>query len=136
MDEQHQINHDNLTKAYNDPNGVYVSGDTMYIAGTRSFKDVKQWYLIPTVRVNESTIYKRTSQMLNIYPDTKNLVAHSYGSSVALQIEKEQPGRFNTMVYSAPVISNRSGQRFSKRYDPVSLLDFKKSYISGYGHGY
>ena len=54
-----------------------------------------------------------------------NVVGHSLGGSVALELQKNFPDRkFKSNTYGAPVFSaTASDNRFRNYFDPVSILD-------------
>ena len=60
------MNEEGIKKAYEKPEGYHIDNNKLYIAGTRDFKDVMDWYKIPMVTFKDSKIYK------NIEPIFKN----------------------------------------------------------------
>ena len=82
---------DGLNKAYNTEDGLFedTNTNTLYIAGTRNLKDVSQWPKIALFKTKESDIYNRAKKYLAEHPNIKNLSGHSYGGTVALQLQKD-----------------------------------------------
>ena len=56
-------------------------------------KDVAQWPLIALGLTQKSDIYRRADQILKDNPHVKNIVAHSYGGSAALELQKQYQDR-------------------------------------------
>ena len=57
-----------------------------------------------------------------------NLVGHSLAGSVSLQLQKDNPGKYHTTTYGAPVFSplgflSPSKDRFKHQPDPISIFD-------------
>ena len=130
LGQKHQTNSYYLNRAYHNSSGTYIKDDTIYLAGSRNMKDVAQWPLIPLGLTHKSDIYRRADQILKDNPHVKSIVAHSYGGSAALELQKKYRDRnYKTTTFSAPVLSIQKGEKFSKPYDPVSLFDLGKSTI-------
>ena len=122
-----------LSKAYENPDGLYREGDTLYIAGTRNLKDVSQWPLIVLHKT-------RMDEYLKNNPDIKNLVGHSAAGAAILEKQKETGNRYNTITYGSPTLdtsfitkhnSIHRVNRYANFFDPVALLDFsaQRSFI-------
>jgi hypothetical protein len=127
-----------LQSAYNDANGLYQRGDTLYIAGTRNLGHVAEWWKIPAGHVKDSDIYGKTNSYLSQHPEVKNLVGHSYGGSVALEFQKGN-NSYSTRTYGAPVFDPiprnplHKPERYCNKFDPVCAADFgasKRDYIN------
>lgn len=94
-----------LNRAYKNGD-TYVFGDTMYIAGSHNLRD---WYdditKIPFYGdTRNAARYKAAEKVLLDNPNIKNLVSHSLGSSVSLELQKQYKDRnLNTRTYGAPV---------------------------------
>ncbi len=123
-----------LNNAYSSTNGVFVNGDTLYISGTHTARDVyDDITTIPFNRVEQSERYQQAIKSLEAIPTIKRVVGHSLGGSVALQIEKNYPNRIDfSRVYGAPVLDmnpyiNDKVERYRSWFDPVSLLDINAS---------
>ena len=43
----HKMNENGIKQAYAKPEGYHIENNKLYIAGTRDFKDVMDWYKIP-----------------------------------------------------------------------------------------
>ena len=86
----HKVNEIGLQKTYSSDNQIYVDNDTAFIAGSSSLGD---WYdNITNIPVwgdlRNSQRYKDADKMLKENPNVKNLVSHSLGGSVSLELEK------------------------------------------------
>ena len=83
----------------------YIHGDTMYIAGSHTAKD---WYddvtKIPVWGdLRNSTRYQAARDALMENPQIKNVIGHSLGGSVALELEKNYENITSSRTYGAPV---------------------------------
>ena len=130
-------NQEGLDRAYKEKNYVFKNGNTLYIAGTQTKRDIYDDITkVPFDRVDKSQRYLDASQIIEkSILDNKpisNIVAHSLGGSVGLKLVdnyKEHP--MTTTVYGAPVKTARdtllsttiSGERYRHPYDPVSMFD-------------
>jgi len=130
-------NQEGLDRAYKEKNYVFKNGNTLYIAGTQTKRDIYDDITkVPFNRVDKSQRYLDASQIIEkSILDNKpisNIVAHSLGGSVGLKLVdnyKEHP--MTTTVYGAPVKTARdtllsttiSGERYRHPYDPVSMFD-------------
>jgi hypothetical protein len=119
------LDKDGLSKAYGRESKLYTHGDTLYIAGTSSVQDVWDDLKIPFKQTDKSMRYKNAVALLKTNPDIKNVVGHSLGGSVALELQQNFPDRkFKSNTYGAPVISTTAApNRFRNYFDPVSMLD-------------
>ena len=122
----HKLNENGLSKAYNNHNKVHVDNDTLYIAGTSNLRDVYDDITkIPIWgSIKDSQRYKDAKTVLDLNPHITNLVSHSLGSSVALELEKDN-NKYKTTAYASPVLQfgSKIGNRYRFPYDPVSYLD-------------
>jgi len=102
----------------------------MYIAGTQSFSnDVLQWPLIPAGQIEQSHIYKRAIQYLNIYPEIQSVVGHSMGAVVATHLADRYDLEVRTQ--GGPFISapwENHPERTSNLFDPVSFADLSATH--------
>ena len=130
-------NQEGLDRAYKEKNYVFKNGNTLYIAGTQTKRDIYDDITkVPFNRVDKSQRYLDASQIIeNSILENKpisNIIAHSLGGSVGLKLVdnyKEHP--MTTTVYGAPVKTARdtlisttiSGERYRHPYDPVSMFD-------------
>ena len=114
-----------LEKAYGRESKVYTNGDTLYIAGTSSIQDIWDDLKIPFNQTDKSLRYKNAAAALKANRDIVNVVGHSLGGSVALELQKNFPERnFKSNTYGAPVLSITPAEnRFRNYFDPVSFLD-------------
>ena len=123
----HKINEIGLKKAYNTNKGIHIDNDTMFIAGTRNFRDVYDDVTkIPVWGdLKNSKRYRDVEEEIKANPNVKNLIGHSLAGSVALEFEKNNKG-YETTTYGAPVfqLSSKSGNRFRHRNDAISAFDF------------
>ena len=55
--------------------------------------------------MRNSKRYKDADKVLKENPNVKNLVSHSLGGSVSLELDKNNPNKYDITTYSAPVIS-------------------------------
>jgi pimeloyl-ACP methyl ester carboxylesterase len=130
-------NQEGLDKAYVSPKYVYQNGETLYIGGTQTARDIWDDLKIPFDKVDQSQRYKDASKIIeqNIvekHPIT-NVVAHSLGASVGLKLVDKYPNYpMTTTSYGAPIAvgSNQlispiiSGERYRHPYDGVSGFDY------------
>ena len=123
----HKINEIGLQKAYNTNKGIHIDNDTMFIAGTRDFRDVYDDVTkIPVWGdLKNSKRYRDVEEEIKANPNVKKLIGHSLAGSVALEFEKNNQG-YETTTYGAPVfqLSSKSGNRFRHRNDAISAFDF------------
>ena len=123
----HKINEIGLKKAYNTHKGIHIDNDTMFIAGTRNFRDVYDDVTkIPVWGdLKNSKRYRDVEEEIKENPNVKKLVGHSLAGSVALEFEKNNKG-YETTTYGAPVFGGLEGgeRRYRHRNDPISAFDF------------
>ena len=121
-----------LRLAYQQPNHIYIKDNRMYIAGSKSPKDwVDNVAFIPTKLTPFHNIYQSANSELQSNPQVDELVGHSAGGSVLLELEKQYPNRFQkSRSYAAPVLSPFGNEklddnhlRFRTAFDPVAILD-------------
>ena len=129
-----------LRRAYNEPNRIYVSNDRMYVAGTTwtdgytglpSLQDAWDDLKIPFFQTRNIQRYKEADEVLKNNPNIKELIGHSMGSSVILQLNNDNNEKFTTRTYSAPVFdlfhheepTEINNMRFRTFGDPVAILD-------------
>ena len=150
-----------LRRAYSSPDRLYKHGDRLYIAGTTwedPKMDVSRppWYTIllkgpfpqeipddfslndavddlkiPEFKTRDIERYRDAKKFLEAHPDVKQLIGHSMGSSVALQLNADFHDRFETRTYAAPVFhllpgsdsSDPRDERFRTFGDPVAMFD-------------
>ena len=127
-----------LKRAYEDPDGIYRDGETLYIAGTKSFSDAIDDLKLPIYQTRNTKRYKDVDKSLQDYAidvdgkknyGIKNVVSHSLGSAVGQQINEDYGNIFQTRSYGAPFISRQrpddTGQNLTIRgsNDVVSMFD-------------
>ncbi len=114
-----------LHKAYEATDKLFASGETLYIAGTSSLRDVWDDLKIPFHLTSKSDRYQHASKYLETDQKITKLVGHSLGGSVALELQGNMgPRNFKTNTYGAPVLSiTPSENRYRNFGDPVSILD-------------
>ncbi len=119
-----------LDRAYQNRN-YYVHGNTLYIAGTNSWRDV--WDDITKVPfygdLKQSERYQQAEKALKENPQIKHVIGHSLGGSVALELEKNYPKQIETSrTYGAPVLDltehemSPRVERYRNIFDPNSVL--------------
>ena len=123
---------DGLRLAYQQPDHVYIQENKMYIAGSKTATDwVHNVAFIPTQQTQYHNIYKSAFDQLKKNPQVNELIGHSAGGAVLLELQKQYPNRFDkTRSYSAPVFNplgsgqlNENHLRFRTIGDPVAMLD-------------
>ena len=127
-----------LKRAYENPDGIYRDGETLYIAGTKSFQDAVDDLKIPFYQTRNTKRYKDVDKFIKDYAievdgkknyGIKNVVSHSLGSAVGQQINNDYGNIFQTRSYGAPFISRQrpdeTGQNLRIRgsNDVVSMFD-------------
>jgi len=127
----HRFNEILLNAAYKNKaagNWSAVSGRKVAVAGTQTLRDkyddVTKIPFWGDLRKSER--YEQLNKKLLDYPDVDSLVGHSLGSSVILEKQIQNPGKFQTTTYNAPVLQMSSmpqGDRYRSSFDPVSMFD-------------
>jgi len=122
-----------LDIAYRQANGLYNYGDTLYIAGTKSLGDAFDDLKIPFHATKYSQRYRDAEKhVANPTLGITNVVGHSLGSSVSLELQKNYPDLRST-TYATPTISTPSetqNTRYRNPADPISILDRGASHVS------
>ena len=115
-----------LHKAYAATDKLYSHGETLYIAGTSSMRDVWGDLNISFHLTSKSDRYQHASKFLEENKRINHLMGHSLGGSVALELQDNMADRnLKTNTYGAPVLSFTPAEnRYRNRGDPVSMLDF------------
>ena len=117
---------DGLDEAYKSPNRTYINGNTLYIAGTKGNLIGNDWLQnyqhigIPfitgqKVRVDQTERYKQAIAAYKSHPEVKNLVGHSLGGAVALELKKDNRD-LTGRVYGTPY------------YDPLGMDKIKDTF--------
>ncbi len=136
-----------LTNAYASADNVYLNDNTMYVSGTKHadtlistlpnfnpiqnymkgyYQDMWDDLKIPFHNTANTQRYQEANEMLRDNPQITNVVGHSLGGSVALELEKNNPqDKLFTTTYGAPVYTDSSiySNRFRVVGDPVSMFD-------------
>ena len=76
-----------LDKAYSLDSGAYPEGDTLYVAGTKSIRDVWDDLKIPFGLTSWSQRYGDADRVLDASPQIRRVVGHSLGGAVALELQ-------------------------------------------------
>jgi len=124
-----------LERAYNTKEGLFIFGDRMYIAGSKSLNDWKDDVMRIPVWGDSRKIqrYQDARKALMEHPEVTHLSGHSLGSSVALQLQKDYRHIQDTRAFGSPVLdiiphigpSQEKVERYRSYGDPVSMFDFK-----------
>ena len=125
-----------LNKAYTNGKGYYLDNNKLYVAGTfgksnikSNINDILSDIGLPFHMTRWSERYSDVSNILNENPNIKFVVGHSLGSSVAVQLAKDNPDKhLNLTTYSSPFISwkpknDETYTSFRSTGDVVSILD-------------
>jgi hypothetical protein len=95
-----------LSKAYNAPNSIHIEGNEMYIAGTHNMRDV--WDDVSKIPfwgdVRNSERYQQAEEALRENPQVDTVIAHSLGSSVGAELNKQHNNQFKTKFYGSPFL--------------------------------
>ena len=119
-----------LDKAYAANEYLHVNGDTLYVAGTQTVRDV--WddiTKLPFGKMQEAQRYQDADALLAKNPQVTNLVGHSMGGAAVLELQKNHAEKqFKTNTYSAPLVSltkpdNENNHRYRNLFDPISIFD-------------
>ena len=115
-----------LDRAYSLDSGVLADGTTLYVAGTKSIRDVWDDLKIPLGLTSLSHRYGEADRVLDASPQIKRVVGHSLGGAVALELQKSHPQlNLQSETYGAPVMSlSGSNQRHRHWLDPVAIFDW------------
>ena len=124
-----------IKRAYTEGD-THVHGKTLYVAGSQlRFQD---WFddftKIPFWGdLRESARYKAAEAVLKANPQIENVVGHSLGGSVALELQKQFADRgLKSRTYGAPVWDpfgyqqlgdGPKAERYRNFFDPVSRFD-------------
>ena len=134
--KQDITDNEGLQRAYNQPNKIYINNNKMYVAGTSNLRDVYDDLKIPFQLTKYSQRYQDADKVLRNNKDIDTIIGHSLGSSVSLELNKNNNNKFTTRTYSAPVFDlfrnssvNDKNLRFKTSGDLISLFD-KKCYYN------
>ena len=127
-----------LKLAYENPEGIYQNGSILYIAGTKSGRDVYDDLKLPLYQTQQTKRYKDVDKFIKdgtIEVDGKKLtgitdiISHSLGSAVGQQINNDYGNIFRSRSYGSPFVSGQqpdetgTNLRIRKAGDPVSMFD-------------
>ena len=125
-----------LQQAYSDPESVVHHGDTLYIAGTHSLRDVADDLLIPLHLMRNSQRYQQALTALrNANGRVKYLSGHSLGGAVAAVLQEDAVagnlgpkyrGFREVRTYGAPLLHSDhipNLHAYRRGWDPISALD-------------
>ena len=141
-----------LERAY-EQGDAYAKGKSLFIAGSHTAKDwfddftkIPKYQYVPpgffpvidamnskvgryflgTGDLTQSTRYKAAEKALRANPNIEEVVGHSLGGAVALELQKHHPN-LRTLTYGAPVCDSLgkdvNPERDRHDYDPVSMFD-------------
>ena len=127
-----------LRLAYENPEGIYQNGSILYIAGTKSGRDVYDDLKLPLYQTQQTKRYKDVNRFIKdgtIEVDGKQLtgitdiISHSLGSAVGQQINNDYGNIFRSRSYGSPFVSSQRPEdtgtnlRIRKAGDVVSMFD-------------
>ena len=125
-----------LKEAYNDEQSVVLHGDSLYIAGTHTMRDVLDDTLIPLHLVRNSQRYQQALAALqSANGRVKYLAGHSLGGAVAAVLQEDAvAGRLGpnyrgfreVRTYGAPLLHSDhipNLHAYRRAWDPISALD-------------
>ena len=127
-----------LRLAYENPEGIYQNGSILYIAGTKSGRDVYDDLKLPLYQTQQTKRYKDVDKFIEdgtIEVDGKKLtgitdiISHSLGSAVGQQINNDYGNIFRSRSYGSPFVSSQRPEdtgtnlRIRKAGDVVSMFD-------------
>ena len=127
-----------LKLAYENPEGIYQNGSILYIAGTKSGRDVYDDLKLPLYKTQQTKRYKDVDKFIkdgSIEVDGKKLtgitdiISHSLGSAVGQQINNDYGNIFRSRSYGSPFVSGQRPEdtgtnlRIRKAGDVVSMFD-------------
>ena len=127
-----------LRLAYENPEGIYQNGSILYIAGTKSGRDVYDDLKLPLYQTQQTKRYKDVDKFIKdgtIEVDGKKLtgitdiISHSLGSAVGQQINNDYGNIFRSRSYGSPFVSGQRPEdtgtnlRIRKAGDVVSMFD-------------
>ncbi len=123
-----------LKEAYNEDSSVVHHGDTLYIAGTHTLRDVLDDTLIPLHLVRNSQRYQQALAALQ-RANGRVLSGHSLGGAVAAVLQEDAlAGRLGpkyrgfreVRTYGAPLLHSDhipNLHAYRRAWDPISALD-------------
>ena len=127
-----------LRLAYENSEGIYQKGSILYIAGTKSGRDVYDYLKLPLHQTHQTKRYKDVDKFIKdgtIEVDGKkptgitDIISHSLGSAVGQQINNEYGNIFGSRSYGSPFVSNQRPEdtgtnlTIRKTGDVISMFD-------------
>ena len=127
-----------LKLAYENPEGIYQNGSILYIAGTKSGRDVYDDLKLPLFQTRSTKRYKDVDKFIKdgtIEVGGKKLtgitdiISHSLGSAVGQQINDDYGNIFRSRSYGSPFVSSQRPEdtgnnlRIRESGDIVSMFD-------------
>ena len=127
-----------LKLAYENPEGIYQNGSILYIAGTKSGRDVYDDLKLPLFQTRSTKRYKDVDKFIKVgtievggkkLTGITDVISHSLGSAISAQINNDYGNIFRTRSYGAPFISSQRPEetgtnlRIRKAGDVVSMFD-------------
>ena len=127
-----------LKLAYENPDGIHQNGSILYIAGTKSGRDVYDDLKLPLYQTQQTKRYKDVDKFIKdgtIEVDGKKLtgitdiISHSLGSAVGQQINNDYGNIFRSRSYGSPFVSSQRPEdtgtnlRIRGSKDVVSMFD-------------
>ena len=127
-----------LKLAYENPEGIYQNGSILYIAGTKSGRDVYDDLKLPLFQTKSTKRYKDVDKFIKdgtIEVGGKKLtgitdiISHSLGSAVGQQINDDYGNIFRSRSYGSLFVSSQRPEdtgnnlRIRKAGDVVSMFD-------------
>ena len=127
-----------LKLAYENPEGIFQNGSILYIAGTKSGRDVYDDLKLPLYQTQQTKRYKDVDKFIKdgtIEVEGRKLtgitdiISHSLGSAVGQQINNDYGNIFRSRSYGSPFVSTQKPEdtgtnlRIRKAGDVVSMFD-------------
>ena len=105
-----------LKLAYENPEGIYQNGSILYIAGTKSGRDVYDDLKLPLFQTRSTKRYKDVDKFVkdgtievggNKLTGITDIISHSLGSAVGQQINDDYGNIFRSRSYGSPFVSSQ-----------------------------
>ena len=127
-----------LKLAYENPEGIYQNGSILYIAGTKSGRDVYDDLKLPLFQTRSTKRYKDVDKFVkdgtievggNKLTGITDIISHSLGSAVGQQINDDYGNIFRSRSYGSPFVSSQRPEdtgnnlRMRESGDIVSMFD-------------
>ena len=127
-----------LRLAYENPDGIYQNGSILYVAGTKSGRDVYDDLKLPLYQTKQTKRYKDVDKFIqdgaievdgNKLTGITDIISHSLSSAVGQQINSDYRNCFRSRSYGSPFVSGQRPEdtganlRIRKTGDVVSMFD-------------